>query len=263
MNPLLWLVGKDLRNVIQREHDWLFEFGGETSVVVFCLWRLRNGGRIRLTCLDDGQQFGLPSPVVAETKLNSELRRATVTAVDLDEGSLDCPIISTQVSLTDARERRLVRDMTGKVTGVPSRDPCRSPGLATQISEMATAERIAELYRSGAINADDVRHHQYKSAHPMAFRLRKRSAAWRRRALQQLRRHSGAGVVTAKATIAPLLPADGHLSVPRWLLLLLSPFAFVAAVWHFSQTLVCSFVFIATSTLSHLTELHWRRFRVR
>ena len=92
LNPLQWLVGKQLRSAMHREHDWLFEFDGQTGVVVSCLWRLRTEGRIRLTCLDDGQQFGLPSPVVAETELNSKLGRATVTAVDMDEGSLDIAI---------------------------------------------------------------------------------------------------------------------------------------------------------------------------
>lgn len=130
---------------------------------------------------------------------------------------------------------------------------------------MATTERIAELFRSGTITADDVIHHQYKSAHPLAFRLRKRSNAWRRRTLRQLRDRAELGSSVVKGVFAPLLPQDPGeaFGFPRWFLLLMSPFLVVLATWYFFQSFVYLLCFLVTSVTSRLTQLHWRRFRSR
>lgn len=61
----------------------------EATIVVECLWRLLESGRIRFTSEDDGQQFGLPVPVDAAAEVNERLARATVVGVDLREGLLD------------------------------------------------------------------------------------------------------------------------------------------------------------------------------
>lgn len=46
-------------------------------------------GRIRVTSEDDGQHFGLPSPVDATSELNRRLAGAAVEAVELRAGLLD------------------------------------------------------------------------------------------------------------------------------------------------------------------------------
>ena len=62
-NDLDWLQQHRFQSVTRREYDWLFVFDNSVSLVVSCLWRLIEDGRIRLTSQDEEQQFGLPTPV--------------------------------------------------------------------------------------------------------------------------------------------------------------------------------------------------------
>ena len=89
MESLAWLAQHHLKSVQRREHEWVFTFDGEASLVVSCLWRLIEKGRIRFTSEDDGQQFGLPAPVDAAAELNGRIANATVEAVVLREHTLD------------------------------------------------------------------------------------------------------------------------------------------------------------------------------
>ncbi len=89
MESLAWLAQHHLKSVLHREHDWVFAFDGEASLVVSCLWRLIEKGRIRFTSEDDGQQFGLRTPVDAAAELNGRIANATVEAVVLREHTLD------------------------------------------------------------------------------------------------------------------------------------------------------------------------------
>jgi hypothetical protein len=56
MNELVWLVGHRFQSLTRREFDWVLVFDPETSLVVACLWRLVEDGRIRMTSEDDGHQ---------------------------------------------------------------------------------------------------------------------------------------------------------------------------------------------------------------
>jgi hypothetical protein len=89
MDSLAWLAQQHLKSVIHREYDWVFAFDDEAAVVVSCLWRLLENGRIRFTSQDEGQKFGLPAPVDAAAELNRRVANATVEAVVLREGTLD------------------------------------------------------------------------------------------------------------------------------------------------------------------------------
>jgi len=89
LNQLDWLLQYRFLAVSRREHDWIFTFDGQASLVVTCLWRLVEGNRIRLTNFDDEQQFGLPAPVDATETINSRLENATIVLVELREGTLD------------------------------------------------------------------------------------------------------------------------------------------------------------------------------
>jgi hypothetical protein len=89
MNQLDWIIGYKFQSLIQREYDWVIQFEKDVSLVVTCLWRLVESGRIRLTSNDQGQQFGLSAPIDAVTEVNNRLEGATVESVNLVEGLLD------------------------------------------------------------------------------------------------------------------------------------------------------------------------------
>ena len=89
MNELAWLVGHSAQSLTRREFDWVLEFDKGVHLVIACLWRLVDAGRIRVTSEDNGHQFGLPAPVDAAAEVNSRLAKASVAAVELREGTLD------------------------------------------------------------------------------------------------------------------------------------------------------------------------------
>ncbi len=89
MGELEWLVGHRFQSLARREWDWVITLDAGTSIVVACLWRLVESGRIRRTSDDDGQQFGLPAPVDAAAEVNRLLVGAVVTEVRLQLGLLD------------------------------------------------------------------------------------------------------------------------------------------------------------------------------
>jgi hypothetical protein len=89
MKELAWLVGRRFESLARREHDWVIVFDKDASLVVACLWRLVESGRIRFTSEDDGQQFGLPAPVDATAEVSRRLSGAAVEAVELRTGLLD------------------------------------------------------------------------------------------------------------------------------------------------------------------------------
>ena len=89
MNDLACLVGYRFQSLARREYDWALALDGDASVVVGCLWRLVESGRIRFTSDDDGQQFGLSEPVNAAAEVNVRLVGSAVEEVDLRQGLLD------------------------------------------------------------------------------------------------------------------------------------------------------------------------------
>lgn len=89
MNQFTWLVGHSVRYLTRREFDWLLEFDKSAYLVIGCLWRLVEAGRIRVTSQDEGQQFGLPAPVDTAAEVNRRIAAALVEAVSLREGTLD------------------------------------------------------------------------------------------------------------------------------------------------------------------------------
>jgi hypothetical protein len=87
-----WLAGHRLQSFIHREYDWVLSFDGEANLVVACLWRLIESGRIRFTSQDEGQWFGLPAPVDAAAEVTRRLAGTLVEAVELRDGTLDLDI---------------------------------------------------------------------------------------------------------------------------------------------------------------------------
>ncbi len=92
-SALNWLVECRFRGVERREHDWVFTFEPEGALAAECLWRIIEGDRIRFTSADEGQLFGLPTPVDAAAEPRLLLTGASVTGVDLKAGTLDLRIM--------------------------------------------------------------------------------------------------------------------------------------------------------------------------
>ena len=89
MSELAWLAGHRFQSLTRREFDWVVAFDRDVSIVVACLWRLVESGRIRITSQDDGHQFGLPAAVNAAVEVNHRLAGIAVKEVGLRQGLLD------------------------------------------------------------------------------------------------------------------------------------------------------------------------------
>ncbi len=89
MDSLAWLAHCRLQSVLHRDYDWVFSFDDEAFLVVWCLWRFIEEGRVRFTSEDDGHQFGLPKPVDAAAELSRRIANAMVETVVLRDNTLD------------------------------------------------------------------------------------------------------------------------------------------------------------------------------
>jgi hypothetical protein len=89
MNELAWLVGHRFQSLARRDYEWVASFDSDARLVIACLWRLVESGRVRFTSEDDGHQFGLPAPVAAAAEVNGRLGGAAVVSVELRQGLLD------------------------------------------------------------------------------------------------------------------------------------------------------------------------------
>lgn len=80
----------------RRDADWVFHFGGGapdgSSVTTDALWRVIDGGRIRLTSEDDGQQFGLTSPLDAQDACRGIFHGRSAHSVSVDPLTADLTV---------------------------------------------------------------------------------------------------------------------------------------------------------------------------
>ncbi|MDX1930518.1 MAG: hypothetical protein SFV81_28600 [Pirellulaceae bacterium] len=53
---LTWLVGKQLLEASKRIDDWMFQFEGDSTLIIECLWRLVDTTQIVVASLDQGQR---------------------------------------------------------------------------------------------------------------------------------------------------------------------------------------------------------------
>lgn len=89
MDHLEWLVGCRFQSLTRREYDWVLAFDNDARLVITCLWRLVESGRLQITSEDDGHQFGHQTPVDAAVEVNRCLAGATLDLIDLRDGLLD------------------------------------------------------------------------------------------------------------------------------------------------------------------------------
>lgn len=76
----------------RREHDWTFGLSEGVGLAVSAPWRIVSGGRIAFASEDDGQMFGLNSPVDGETEARKLLGSKAITAVTLDRETADLTV---------------------------------------------------------------------------------------------------------------------------------------------------------------------------
>lgn len=82
------LIGRSCA-VGRREHDWTFDFSGGFGLAVSAPWRIVVDGRIAFASEDDGQLFGLKSPVDGEAEACKLLEGKAITAASLDKETAD------------------------------------------------------------------------------------------------------------------------------------------------------------------------------
>jgi hypothetical protein len=85
---LSWLIGRSLRNVQKQDHTWFFTLNDASTVATESQWRLVQE-RVIVTSEDDGQWFGLPSPVDAARLVTQAVGSSVVDHFALDDQTGD------------------------------------------------------------------------------------------------------------------------------------------------------------------------------
>jgi hypothetical protein len=75
--------------VERREHDWSFDLSGGVGLGVSAPWRIGSDGRIAFASEDDGQMFGLTSPLDGEAEARKLLGSKVIAAAKLDRETAD------------------------------------------------------------------------------------------------------------------------------------------------------------------------------
>ena len=85
-----WMHGQHIADVSETSSVfWQFRLSSSGSITAESLWRLIRDGRIAVTGEDHGQQFGLPAPVDAASRVLSILAGATIQRVEIRDGTAD------------------------------------------------------------------------------------------------------------------------------------------------------------------------------
>lgn len=83
------LIGARLESVERLDHDWDLRFGDGSSLMFQSLWRLVSEAAIEVTSEDDGQQFGLKTPVNAAEQLKAKIGEKRISDVRIDDATSD------------------------------------------------------------------------------------------------------------------------------------------------------------------------------
>jgi Family of unknown function (DUF6188) len=84
------LAGRRLTDITRREYDWGFGFDENVGLSVSCPWRILLNGRIAFAGSDDGQQFGLPTPIDGVEETRRLIGQSVIlrVAIRMDAGDL-------------------------------------------------------------------------------------------------------------------------------------------------------------------------------
>ena len=83
------LIGARLESAQRLDHDWDLRFEAGTSLMFQSLWRLVSEAAIEVTSEDDGQQFGLKTPVDAVAQLKAKIGDKRISDVRIDAATSD------------------------------------------------------------------------------------------------------------------------------------------------------------------------------
>lgn len=88
-NHIRKLIGARLESFEKVDYDWDMRFEGGSTLMFQSLWRLVCEASIEVTSEDDGQKFGLPSPVNAAEQLKAKIGENRISDVRIDEATSD------------------------------------------------------------------------------------------------------------------------------------------------------------------------------
>jgi hypothetical protein len=83
------MIGERLRSVQRLDYDWDLRFDAGSSHMFQSVWRLVSDAAIDVTSEDDGQQFGLKTPVDAALKLMTKISDESLSDVRIDAVTSD------------------------------------------------------------------------------------------------------------------------------------------------------------------------------
>jgi len=92
-DPAARLEGLTLSKIERLPPDyWVFQFGSGVVLSTQSYWRVLSHDSILLTSEDDGQKYGLPTPVDAEASIRELLDNRIAARVDVDQATADFTI---------------------------------------------------------------------------------------------------------------------------------------------------------------------------
>lgn len=95
------LLGRSCE-VVRREADWALYLVGGGSIALPIPWRIVADDRIAFANEDDGQLFGLPTPIDGQAKANSLVASRVITGIRVDRQTLDLTIYFDEEVRIDA-----------------------------------------------------------------------------------------------------------------------------------------------------------------
>ena len=92
MDHLDKFIGRAFREVVRTTRSWDFVFDGGVQIVVKCLWRLTDDGRVQVTNLQQDDPCGSASAINTMLEVHRRLNGAACRAIDLRAGTFDLEV---------------------------------------------------------------------------------------------------------------------------------------------------------------------------
>lgn len=83
------MIGQRLESVKRLDYDWDLRFDAGSSLMFQSMWRLVSDDAIEVTSEDDGQNFGLKTPIDAAAQLKAKVGDKLVSDVRIDRVTSD------------------------------------------------------------------------------------------------------------------------------------------------------------------------------
>ena len=86
------MIGERLESVKRLDYDWDFRFDAGSVLMLQSVWRLISDTAIEVTSEDDGQKFGLKTPIDAAAQLRETIGDTPISDVRIDGVTSDLTI---------------------------------------------------------------------------------------------------------------------------------------------------------------------------